>query len=64
MSRSERAAYVEQHCEMEEYLLKPMNCPHHIQIYASQKRSYRELPCAWPNSARSTATSNRASFPD
>ncbi len=29
---------------MEEYLLKPMNCPHHIQIYASQKRSYRELP--------------------
>lgn len=27
-----------------EYLLKPMNCPFHIQIYASQKRSYRELP--------------------
>jgi threonyl-tRNA synthetase len=44
MSRSERAVYVEQNCEMEEYLLKPMNCPHHIQIYASQKRSYRELP--------------------
>ena len=41
---SERIGYVEQHCEMEEYLLKPMNCPHHIQIYASQKRSYRELP--------------------
>jgi threonyl-tRNA synthetase len=44
MNRSERVGYVEQHCEMEEYLLKPMNCPHHIQIYASQKRSYRELP--------------------
>src|ERR1700722_19117490 len=44
MSRSERALYVEQNCEMEEYLLKPMNCPHHIQIYAAQKRSYRELP--------------------
>ena len=29
---------------MEEYLLKPMNCPHHIQIYAAQPRSYRELP--------------------
>ena len=28
----------------EEYLLKPMNCPHHIQIYAAQPRSYRELP--------------------
>ena len=30
--------------ENEEYLLKPMNCPHHIQIYAAEKRSYRELP--------------------
>ena len=28
----------------EEYLLKPMNCPHHIQIYAAQPRSYRDLP--------------------
>ncbi|AEV15383.1 Threonyl-tRNA synthetase [Thermus sp. CCB_US3_UF1] len=28
----------------EEYLLKPMNCPHHIRIYAHKKRSYRELP--------------------
>lgn len=28
----------------EEYLLKPMNCPHHIKIYASEKRSYRDLP--------------------
>jgi threonyl-tRNA synthetase len=44
LSRSERALFVEQTCDMEEYLLKPMNCPHHIQIYASQKRSYRELP--------------------
>ena len=26
------------------YLLKPMNCPHHIQIYASRPRSYRDLP--------------------
>jgi threonyl-tRNA synthetase len=30
--------------EQEEYLLKPMNCPHHIQIYAAQPRSYRDLP--------------------
>ncbi|MGA8349355.1 MAG: threonine--tRNA ligase, partial [Isosphaeraceae bacterium] len=28
----------------ERYLLKPMNCPHHIQIYAAQPRSYRDLP--------------------
>jgi len=29
---------------VEEYLLKPMNCPHHIQIYSAEPRSYRELP--------------------
>ncbi len=28
----------------DEYMLKPMNCPHHIQIYADRPRSYRELP--------------------
>ena len=28
----------------EEYLLKPMNCPHHHQIYAHKPRSYRDLP--------------------
>ncbi len=28
----------------ERYLLKPMNCPHHVQIYKSQPRSYRDLP--------------------
>ncbi|MDO8648955.1 MAG: threonine--tRNA ligase [Candidatus Peregrinibacteria bacterium] len=27
-----------------EYYLKPMNCPHHHQIYACQPRSYRDLP--------------------
>ncbi len=26
------------------YAMKPMNCPHHAQIYASEQRSYRELP--------------------
>ena len=28
----------------EEFLLKPMNCPHHIEIYRSEPRSYRDLP--------------------
>jgi threonyl-tRNA synthetase len=28
----------------EEFLLKPMNCPHHIEIYKSEARSYRDLP--------------------
>jgi threonyl-tRNA synthetase len=28
----------------EKYYLKPMNCPHHHQIFAAQPRSYRELP--------------------
>lgn len=30
--------------EDEYYLLKPMNCPHHHQIYSSKPRSYRDLP--------------------
>jgi len=30
--------------DIEGYLLKPMNCPHHVKIYASQPRSYRDLP--------------------
>ena len=30
--------------EDEEYMLKPMNCPHHCEIFASKPRSYRELP--------------------
>ena len=30
--------------EGEEYLLKPMNCPHHCEIYKSKPRSYRDLP--------------------
>ena len=28
----------------ERYLLKPMNCPHHCQIFKAQPRSYRQLP--------------------
>ncbi|MFN2180995.1 MAG: threonine--tRNA ligase [Candidatus Promineifilaceae bacterium] len=28
----------------EEFLLRPMNCPHHIEIYRSEPRSYRDLP--------------------
>ena len=30
--------------EGEEYLLKPMNCPHHCEIFKSSPRSYRDLP--------------------
>ena len=30
--------------EGHEFAMKPMNCPHHTQIYASRPRSYRELP--------------------
>jgi len=30
--------------EVEGYLLKPMNCPHHIKIYSSRPHSYRDLP--------------------
>jgi len=30
--------------ENEEFLLKPMNCPHHCEIYKTQPRSYKDLP--------------------
>ncbi len=30
--------------EDEEFLLKPMNCPHHCEIYKSKPRSYKDLP--------------------
>jgi len=30
--------------EGEEFFLKPMNCPHHCEIYASKPRSYKDLP--------------------
>lgn len=30
--------------EGEEFMLKPMNCPHHCEIYGYRPRSYRELP--------------------
>jgi threonyl-tRNA synthetase len=39
MAESETAAAAEQG-----FVLKPMNCPFHIQIYQSELRSYRELP--------------------
>ena len=44
-TRDERVAFLH-HWErtQERFLLKPMNCPHHVQIYKSQPRSYRELP--------------------
>jgi len=35
---------VMEEADSEGYLLKPMNCPHHIEVYAHKRRSYRELP--------------------
>ena len=32
------------HQDNDEFLLKPMNCPHHIQIFAAEPKSYRDLP--------------------
>ncbi|QQS68958.1 threonine--tRNA ligase [Candidatus Saccharibacteria bacterium] len=36
--------------EGHEFAMKPMNCPHHTQIYASQPRSYRDLPIRYRES--------------
>jgi len=33
--------------EGEEYMLKPMNCPFHVQMYKNKRRSYKELPIRW-----------------
>ncbi len=33
--------------EGQEYFVKPMNCPFHIEIYKTKTRSYRELPLRW-----------------
>jgi threonyl-tRNA synthetase len=44
-SAAERAKVLMGWLEHQEgYLLKPMNCPHHIQIYKAEQRSYRDLP--------------------
>jgi len=32
---------------VEQYILKPMNCPFHIQIYKTRRYSYRDLPLRW-----------------
>ncbi len=36
--------YHDEDGKQEQYLLKPMNCPHHHLIYSSKMRSYRDLP--------------------
>jgi len=42
---SQNLKIIEAHLEVSDgYLLRPMNCPHHIRIYASEPRSYRDLP--------------------
>lgn len=35
----------------EEFVLRPMNCPHHIQIYKSKPRSYRDMPVSFMENA-------------
>ena len=45
MERSQRPHIMNEFPKGHEgYLLKPMNCPHHIQIYKAEPRSYRDLP--------------------
>ncbi|HEY2595823.1 MAG TPA: threonine--tRNA ligase [Chloroflexota bacterium] len=40
----QEAMFPVMHAGDEELVLRPMNCPHHIQIYQNEQRSYRELP--------------------
>jgi threonyl-tRNA synthetase len=46
----------------EEYFLKPMNCPQHTQVYASKKRSYRDLPVRISDFANLYRDENLANF--
>ncbi len=39
--------YAPMEIDENEFFVKPMNCPFHIKIYQSHKRSYRELPLRW-----------------
>ncbi len=39
--------YAPMEVESSEYIVKPMNCPLHMQIYNSRPRSYRDLPIRW-----------------
>lgn len=39
--------YAPMEIDENQYFVKPMNCPFHIKIYQSHKRSYRELPVRW-----------------
>ena len=39
--------YAPMEIDEQRYYIKPMNCPFHIQIYKTHKRSYRELPLRW-----------------
>jgi len=44
-SKDDKLAYLSKwEKQQERYLLKPMNCPHHVQMYKAQPRSYRDLP--------------------
>jgi threonyl-tRNA synthetase len=39
--------YAAMDVEGQDYYVKPMNCPFHIEIYSSRTRSYRDLPLRW-----------------
>ena len=39
--------YAPMNVDEREYYIKPMNCPFHIMVYKSSRRSYRELPIRW-----------------
>ncbi len=43
--------HVRSNYSKEEFFLKPMNCPQHTQIYASEMRSYRDLPLRYSDFA-------------
>ncbi len=43
----QESMYAPMDIDGQDYYIKPMNCPFHIKIYQSKRRSYRELPMRW-----------------
>jgi threonyl-tRNA synthetase len=47
LSFYKESMYAPMEIDENQYFVKPMNCPFHIQIYKNHKRSYRDLPLRW-----------------
>jgi threonyl-tRNA synthetase len=64
MPNMEQIAFNHYPHEGEEFLLKPMNCPHHCEIYNVRPWSYKDLPKGTLNLVLFTDTSKAVNYTD